>query len=39
MEGMDIVKKIEDVEKGANDKPVDDIIIGDCGEMPIQYKP
>ena len=39
VEGMDIVRKIEDVEKGAQDKPVVDVVIADCGEMPVQYKP
>jgi len=39
VEGMDIVRKIEDVEKGANDAPVVDIIISECGEMPNNYKP
>lgn len=39
VEGMDIVKKIEDVPKGAADKPLSDIVIEDCGEMPADYKP
>lgn len=39
VEGMDIVRKIEDVEKGAQDKPVVDVVIADCGEMPVEYKP
>jgi len=33
VEGMDIVRKIEDVEKGESDKPVVDVIIADCGEL------
>jgi len=33
IEGLDIVKKIEDVEKGSGDKPVVDIAITDCGEV------
>lgn len=33
VEGMDIVRKIEDFEKGASDKPTVDVIIADCGEM------
>jgi len=33
LEGMDIVKKIEAVEKGASDKPVVDVTISDCGEL------
>ena len=36
---MDIVRKIEDVEKGSQDKPVVDVVIADCGEMPVEYKP
>ncbi|GMI24088.1 hypothetical protein TeGR_g12774 [Tetraparma gracilis] len=31
VEGMDIVRGIEDCEKGASDKPVQDIVIADCG--------
>uniref|UniRef100_A0A7S2RGF6 peptidylprolyl isomerase n=1 Tax=Eucampia antarctica TaxID=49252 RepID=A0A7S2RGF6_9STRA len=33
VEGMDIIKKIEDVEKGDGDKPVIDVIIADCGDI------
>ena len=39
VEGMDIVSEIEKVETGANDKPVDDVVIVDCGAMPEDYKP
>ena len=39
VEGMDVVRKIEDVEKGASDKPVVDVVIAECGEMPSDYKP
>jgi peptidylprolyl isomerase len=39
VQGMDIVRKIEDVEKGEGDCPVVDVIIADCGEMPDDYKP
>jgi cyclophilin family peptidyl-prolyl cis-trans isomerase len=39
VEGMDLVKKIENVSCGANDKPEADVIIEDCGEMPADYKP
>ncbi|KAI9456530.1 cyclophilin-like domain-containing protein [Lactarius psammicola] len=35
LEGMDIVTKIEDVSKGANDRPVEDVIIADSGELPL----
>lgn len=38
VEGMDIVRTIEDVEKGSSDKPVTDVIIADCGEMAEDYK-
>ena len=31
VEGMDVVRKIEDVPKNAGDKPDVDIIIDDCG--------
>ncbi|KAI0302619.1 cyclophilin-like domain-containing protein [Russula brevipes] len=34
LEGMDIVYKIEDVAKGQSDRPVEDVIIVDCGELP-----
>lgn len=33
VEGMEIVRKIENVEKGESDKPLIDIIIDDCGEI------
>lgn len=33
VEGMDIVRKIENVETGASDKPEVDVIIADCGEL------
>jgi len=36
LEGMDIVHKIEDVPKGQNDRPVKDVVIVDCGELPVQ---
>ncbi|KAF8499744.1 peptidylprolyl isomerase B [Russula emetica] len=36
IEGMGIVQKIEDVAKGSNDRPVEDIIIVDCGELPLE---
>lgn len=39
VEGMDIVRKIEDTSCGANDKPEVDIVVADCGEMPADYKP
>jgi len=39
VEGMDIVHKIEDTPKSANDKPAEDVVIAECGEMPADYKP
>jgi len=38
VEGLDIVKQIENVPCGENDKPERDVIIEDCGEMPKEYK-
>ncbi|KAI9442491.1 peptidylprolyl isomerase B [Lactarius indigo] len=35
LEGMDIVHKIEDVSKGGNDRPVQDVTIADSGELPL----
>ena len=37
VEGMDVVRKIENTDTGDNDKPKTDVIITDCGE--IDYKP
>ncbi|KIJ08411.1 hypothetical protein PAXINDRAFT_102570 [Paxillus involutus ATCC 200175] len=36
LEGMDIVYAIEDVPKGRNDRPVEDVIIYDSGELPVE---
>jgi len=33
VEGIDVVRLMEDVEKGESDKPKSDIIIEDCGEI------
>lgn len=33
VEGMDVVKKIENVRTGANSKPNQDVTIVQCGEM------
>jgi len=35
LDGMDIVKAIENVPKSSGDKPKEDVIIVDCGELPI----
>jgi len=39
VEGMEVVRKIEDVAKNASDKPDVDVVIVDCGMMPGDYKP
>ncbi|KIJ67628.1 hypothetical protein HYDPIDRAFT_84377 [Hydnomerulius pinastri MD-312] len=36
LEGMDIIYAIEDVPKGRNDRPVEDVIIYDSGELPVE---
>ncbi|KAI6032861.1 cyclophilin-like domain-containing protein [Pisolithus orientalis] len=36
LEGMDIVYAIEDVPKGSNNKPLEDVVISDSGELPIE---
>ncbi|KAI6000672.1 cyclophilin-like domain-containing protein [Pisolithus albus] len=36
LEGMDIVYAIEDVPKGGNNRPLEDVIIYDSGELPIE---
>merc|ERR1712183_193781 len=33
VEGMDVVRFIEDVDKGESDKPNMDVVIEDCGEI------
>ncbi|EKM54517.1 uncharacterized protein PHACADRAFT_258421 [Phanerochaete carnosa HHB-10118-sp] len=35
LEGMDIIEAIEKVPTGANDRPMDDVVIADCGELPV----
>lgn len=32
---MDVVRKIENAEKDSRDKPVLDVIIADCGSIPV----
>lgn len=39
VEGMDVVRKIEDVPKNESDKPDVDIIIEDCGVISMYNKP
>ncbi|KAJ7072121.1 cyclophilin-like domain-containing protein [Mycena amicta] len=36
IEGMDVVKAIEDVPKGSGDKPTVDVIIADTGELEVE---
>ncbi|KZT72111.1 hypothetical protein DAEQUDRAFT_723280 [Daedalea quercina L-15889] len=36
LEGMDIVKLIEDVPKGKSDRPLEDVVIVECGELEIE---
>lgn len=38
IEGMDIVKYIENVPKGYGDKPVHDVIVKDSGELSADEK-
>ena len=35
VEGMDVVRTIENVEKGPGDKPAKDVVIADCGSIPV----
>jgi cyclophilin family peptidyl-prolyl cis-trans isomerase len=39
VEGLDVFRTIENTLTGPNDRPVTDIIIEECGEMPSDYKP
>lgn len=39
IEGKSIIRKLERCEKGSDDKPKQDWIIADCGELPSDYKP
>ncbi|KAG0169272.1 Peptidyl-prolyl cis-trans isomerase B [Apophysomyces sp. BC1034] len=36
VEGMDVVYKVENTEKGARDKPKVDIVIAESGELPVE---
>lgn len=38
VEGMDVVRKIENTKCDENDRPEVEVIISDCGEMPADYK-
>ncbi|KAK6453636.1 peptidyl-prolyl cis-trans isomerase CPR6 [Scheffersomyces xylosifermentans] len=39
IEGKSIVRQLERCKKGESDKPVEDWIISDCGELPSDYVP
>jgi len=39
VDGMDVVRKIEDVSKDSSDKPDVDVVIQDSGMMPSDYRP
>lgn len=39
VEGMDVVRAMENTEIGANDRPKEGVIISECGQMPSDYKP
>lgn len=39
IEGKSVVRQIERCEKGPQDKPVNDWVIADCGELPSDYVP
>ncbi|KAK6198469.1 peptidyl-prolyl cis-trans isomerase CPR6 [Scheffersomyces amazonensis] len=39
IQGKSIVRKLERSDKGDNDKPIEDWIISDCGELPHDYVP
>ncbi|KAI0745835.1 cyclophilin-like domain-containing protein [Earliella scabrosa] len=36
LQGMDIVNAIEDVPKGRNDRPAQDVVVVDCGELEVE---
>ncbi|KZT19076.1 hypothetical protein NEOLEDRAFT_1078646 [Neolentinus lepideus HHB14362 ss-1] len=38
LEGMDVVHAIENVQKGAQDRPVQDVIIVECGELEVEQE-
>jgi len=39
VEGMEVVREIENAERKDGDKPSEDVVIANCGEMPADYKP
>lgn len=36
LEGMDVVRKIENTPKGQNDRPTSDVVIADCGAIDVE---
>mmetsp|Transcript_8624 Transcript_8624/g.17918 ORF Transcript_8624/g.17918 Transcript_8624/m.17918 type:complete len:491 (+) Transcript_8624:119-1591(+) len=38
VEGMDVIRSLENVSVGPSDKPDLDVVIADCGQMPSDYK-
>ncbi|QEL63117.1 hypothetical protein CJJ09_005313 [Candidozyma auris] len=39
IQGKSVVRQLERCEKGANDRPKEDWVIADCGELPKDYEP
>lgn len=39
IQGKSVVRQLERCEKGQNDRPVEDWVIADCGELPKDYVP
>jgi cyclophilin family peptidyl-prolyl cis-trans isomerase len=37
VDGMEVVRAIENAKTGENDKPILDVVISDCGVMPEDY--
>jgi len=38
LEGMSVVRKIENTKTGSGDKPVEDVVIADCGVLDVDHK-
>ena len=36
LKGMDIIRKIGEIKTSGSDKPIEDIVIADCGELPVE---
>ncbi len=39
IEGKSVVRAIERCEKGSDDRPVQEVVVADCGELPADYQP